>query len=90
VATAVARPPSESTVPGKMRAVVVPSPSCPLALPPQQRSVPEDNTAQVWPAELPDVATDTAKPPRFTTAVGEYLDVVVPLPKPPDEFSPQH
>ncbi len=65
---------------------MVPLPSWPNELSPQQRSVPSRKRAQVW--ALPAaVCTASASP---VTWVGLGRLVVLPSPSCPEEFCPQH
>ena len=65
--------------------VVVPSPSWPFQLAPQQRALPLDRVAQVWelPAEM-EMAVDI--PETYTDV---FLSVVVPSPSWPFSLFPQ-
>ena len=61
---------------GADRLVVLPSPSSPLELVPQQRAVPSARTAQLW---TEPVASATAWL-RPVTTTGDSLTVVLPSP----------
>jgi hypothetical protein len=64
---------------GVSRAVVVPSPSCPVALPPQHQAFPWDVSAQVWVAP----ALILIAVVRFCTGPGTGREVVIPSPSSP-------
>src|SRR5687768_13711708 len=74
------------TAAGMVRAVVVPSPSCPPKFAPQH-SAPDVVLAQVW---LAPVAMAVTTPPSPATSTGAQRWVVEPSPSWPDELSPQH
>ena len=68
------------TVTGVNRSVVVPSPSCPEALPPQHFAAPPVVTAHVWKLPALMVATPDDNP---DTATGVDWLVLVSSPSPP-------
>lgn len=80
-----------TAVEAKLSEVVVPVPSWPLALLPQQRTPPEVSTAQVW---VPPAETDTTPvsgvPAALSTFAGVARCVVEPSPSRPLAFEPQH
>ena len=83
MATAPVRP---DTVTGVVELVVVPSPSCPKSLPPQQRAVPSASSAHV--CIHPAVMATAPVRPDTTTGVVEL--VAVPSPSCPESLPPQH
>src|SRR3989344_2532758 len=80
--------PRPETWTGTFLLVIVPSPSWPLTLFPQLRTVPSDLRARVW---VPPAATAvTPEPlPRPETSTGADLLVVVPSPIWPLPLNPQ-
>src|SRR5688500_18741446 len=76
-----ARPLPPKTAPGVLRDDVVPSPSCPLALSPQQNASAFTDTAQVA-FEVALVATDNASQ-ALATRTGTSRSVLVPSPSCP-------
>jgi hypothetical protein len=78
-------PVSPLTVTGEVRLLVVPSPSCPKALAPQDRTVPSPSTARPWSRPQPTAVT----PRRFRTGTGLVRRVRVPSPSWPRLLRPQ-
>src|SRR6185369_10930724 len=77
------RPP---TVTGLERFDVPPSPSCPLALAPQQRTLPSARRPHVWACPAASATTPSSPVMR----VGTFFGVLLPSPSWPMLLSPQH
>jgi hypothetical protein len=75
------------TAVGTVLFVVVPSPSLPKILLPQQYALPLLESAQVCEV-LADI-DENVTPAGMVTAVGVVLSEVVPLPSCPEELNPQ-
>src|SRR5215813_14127223 len=83
--------PSGLTATGLARSMIVPSPSSPLSLRPQQRSRPVVSTAHVWSAPAASRAgVHIAPEPAPTTLIGALAPVSLPPPSWPHAPSPQH
>src|SRR5512133_2083298 len=78
---------SRETLAGNRRSPLLPSPSCPEPLSPQQRTPPARLRAQVW---FRPAATATAPRASSERAVGRVRVFVVPSPSCPATFRPQH
>src|SRR5207249_1684907 len=83
----VTRAPHCTTRTGVNRSVVVPSPSWPSTLRPQQKAVPAAVTPQVWTA--PAVTAAQPPPARASTRTGLDRLVVAPSPSWPKPLRPQ-
>jgi hypothetical protein len=96
VATASTSTGNPTTGAGVGRLIVVPSPSWPVLLLPQQATVPARDTAHVWGAvsmakdvlRIPVSIIETSARPDTGTGVGR--STVVPSPSWPPRFAPQH
>jgi hypothetical protein len=67
---------TQATAPGMARRTVVPSPTCPSSLPPQQRTLRSARRTQVW--SQPVVSSTTPVTPRAATGVGRLVIVLSP------------
>src|SRR6266566_10011771 len=75
------------TATGLVRFVVVPSPSWPLSLSPQQYAAPAVVTPQVW--KLPALTAAKVSPPTTATGLVCFVFAQVPSPSAPPPLYPQ-